>query len=158
MIGHHRCESARRQIPCRLELPVKRSNAVAIFVDATEHAKVVFGRCPSLPTALPHSCFSPGRQPNDWVRTIASLRALGARGIPQLIRRDQRLHWSGTLIRSGLAASASCGNPPTRYRVFAASVVCFAVPYTVWIAGSLLRAERRTIAGGLLFPNIPTAP
>lgn len=62
------------------------------------------------------------------------------------------------MIRSGLAASASCGNPPTRYRVFAASVVCFAVPYTVRIAGSLLRAERRTIAGGLLFPNIPTAP
>lgn len=82
---------------------------------ATEHAKVGFGRCPSLPTALPHSCFSPERQPNDWVRTTASLRALGARGIPQLNRRDQRLHWSGNLIRFGLAASASCGNPPTRW-------------------------------------------
>ncbi|KAJ0148645.1 G-patch domain-containing protein [Fusarium oxysporum f. sp. albedinis] len=51
---------------CHRLLFIHRQTHFAMCIsDATEHAKVVFGRCPSLPTALPHSCFSPEKQPND---------------------------------------------------------------------------------------------
>jgi len=60
---------------------------------------------------------------------------------------DQRTQLSGTLIRFGLAASASCGNPPTRYRVFSASVVCLAIAkLAVWMdIHPLAGGWRRTV-------------
>jgi hypothetical protein len=45
------------------------------------------------------------------------------------------------LLRFGLAASASCGNPPTRYRVFSASVECLAI-------ASRCLEEISSVAGG----------
>ncbi|CAF3556435.1 unnamed protein product [Fusarium graminearum] len=107
--------------------------------DATEHAKVALVRCPSLPTALPHWCFSPERQPCAMADNRIPT-CVGCARKHQLIR-DQRTQQSGALIRFGLAASASCGKPPTRYGVFSASVVCLAIAKSLfgWLL-ILLRA------------------